>query len=424
MGYNFFNIKPVKDSFNRKLSAFITSFGPALCEGKDITFADNDITYTLKLQNERIKDKNLEMEYSVYSREKGEQPFITASSWQDEHYESAVCFKFCGVKRCVKQNGKKIYKDDRRSVIYETVTDVLIDSHPDNDTYVCPNCGAPSTIAELQNGCKYCGTCYKMDDLFPKVTGYYFLDDVGTDNKEVKKLMPLFMIACAVLIFIYISVYVINIGDAANLSSLIGAGIGSLFGGVILGYFAFSIFLLLRIIFKGVSTSGKMGTAGSRNAFEKRMKKISPEFSFEYFTSKAISLIKTAVYSKNEEELLFYKGKPLADSFKNIIDLNYGGALGLEKFKEDDNIVTVVTKAYFDVLYEENKKVSFKHQVFKATFQRRTDVPVDFNFSMTRISCPTCGSSFDATKNKFCPSCGNEYEIISDDWILTELVKM
>ena len=424
MGYNLFNIKPVKESFNRKLSAFITSFGPALGEGKDITFADNDITYTLKLQNERIKDKNLEMEYSVYSREKGEQPFITASSWQDEHYESAVCFKFCGVKRCVKQNGKKIYKDDRRSVIYETVTDVLTDSHPDNDTYVCPNCGAPSTISELQNGCKYCGTCYKMDDLFPKVTGYYFLDDVGTDNKEVKKLMPLFMIACAVLIFIYISVYVINIGDAANLSSLIGAGIGSLFGGVILGYFAFSIFLLLRIIFKGVSTSGKMGTAGSRNAFEKRMKKISPEFSFEYFTSKAISLIKTAVYSKNEEELLFYKGKPLADSFKNIIDLNYGGALGLEKFKEDDNIVTVVTKAYFDVLYEENKKVSFKHQVFKATFQRRTDVPVDFNFSMTRISCPTCGSSFDATKNKFCPSCGNEYEIISDDWILTELVKM
>ena len=167
-----------------------------------------------------------------------------------------------------------------------------------------------------------------------------------------------------------------------------------------------------------------MGTAGSRSKFENRMKKLSPEFSFEYFTSKAISLIKTAVYSKNEEELLFYKGKPLEESFKNIIDLNYGGALGLESFKEEDNIVTAVTKAYFDVLYEENQKVKFKHQVFRATFQRRTDVPVNFNFSMTRISCPTCGSSFDATKNKFCPSCQNEYEIISDDWILTELVKM
>ena len=44
MGYNFFNIKPVKESFNRKLSEFSASLGPALCEGKDKTFADNDIT--------------------------------------------------------------------------------------------------------------------------------------------------------------------------------------------------------------------------------------------------------------------------------------------------------------------------------------------------------------------------------------------
>jgi ribosomal protein S27E len=48
-------------------------------------------------------------------------------------------------------------------------------------------------------------------------------------------------------------------------------------------------------------------------------------------------------------------------------------------------------------------------------------MPVKFNFSMTRISCPTCGLSYDATRNKFCPGCGNEYEIISDDWALVEL---
>ena len=37
------------------------------------------------------------------------------------------------------------------------------------------------------------------------------------------------------------------------------------------------------------------------------------------------------------------------------------------------------------------------------------------------IECPSCGASFDATKNKNCPYCGNQYEITTDDWALVEL---
>ena len=106
---------------------------------------------------------------------------------------------------------------------------------------------------------------------------------------------------------------------------------------------------------------------------------------------------------------------------KNIIDLNYGGALGCKSFADNGNYVTVVTKAYFDVLYAEENRIYSKSRVFSATFKRRTDLPVNLNFSMTRISCPSCGSSFDATQNKNCPYCGNEYEITSDDWALVDL---
>ena len=170
-----------------------------------------------------------------------------------------------------------------------------------------------------------------------------------------------------------------------------------------------------------ISSAGKMGTAGSRSKFEKRMKKISPEFSYEYFTSKALSLIKTAVFSDDESELLFYEGKALDPKMKDIIDLNYGGALGCKDIYEDGNFVTVETKAYFDVLYASGDKVYFKKQIFSATFKRRTDIPVNFNFSMTKISCPSCGASFDATKNRDCPYCGSKYEITTDDWALVEL---
>ena len=127
------------------------------------------------------------------------------------------------------------------------------------------------------------------------------------------------------------------------------------------------------------------------------------------------------MFSENERELLFYEGETLDPKIKDIIDMNFGGALGCESICEDGNFVTVVTKAYFDVLYASDDRIFFKKQVFSATLKRRTDIPVNFNFSMTKIACPSCGASFDATKNKICPYCGNKYEITTDDWALVEL---
>ena len=54
MGYNLFNVKEVSGVFNSKLNDFRASLGSAVCKGKNITFADNDITYMLKLQHEKL----------------------------------------------------------------------------------------------------------------------------------------------------------------------------------------------------------------------------------------------------------------------------------------------------------------------------------------------------------------------------------
>lgn len=428
MGYNLFNIQEVKGNLLKKLTDFRESIGPAICEGKDITFADNDITYAFMLQNKRLKEKELELDYKIYTRDESGNKFVVGSNWKDAHYESKVCFNPCGIKRKVKRNGKWCYSDNLKSVLYETVTDVVSGAHPDNDPFCCPNCGTASTVAGLQNGCSYCGTKFQMDDLFPKVTSYYFLDDAGMTKKEFwGGYFIAYVITLVILVImcwtlngeVYLPRNIIN-----HPSNLIGAAIGIPLGGIPLAYILYGYFLIIRLIVRGILSAGKMGTAGSRRKFEARMRKVSPEFSYEYFTSKAISLIKTAVFSENAQELLFYTGGPMDSKMKNIIDLNYGGALGCKKFKDEGNLVTVVTKAYFDVLYADGKRIYKKSQVFAATFQRRTDVPVNLNFSMTRICCPTCGSSYDATKNKICPYCGNKYEITTDDWALVELKYM
>lgn len=411
MGYNLFNIKEVSGAFNARLNGFRASLGAAVGKGKNIPFADNDITYTLKLQHDRLSKKGLELEYDIYSRDDNQNKFIAGSNWKDAHYESTVCFNQSGIKRKVRKAGKTKFKDDRKTVLYETITDVVTGSHPDNDPFCCPNCGAVSTVAGLKNGCSHCGTMFQMDDLFPKVTSYYFLDSPGMTKKEFMSGYMVSYIITLIAMFILCLI----------LHKSIGYYIGFAIGSIGIAYILYAYFLLMKLIVGAISSAGKMGTAGSRSKFEKRMKKISPEFSYEYFTGKALSLIKTAVFSENESELLFYEGAKLDPKMKDIIDLNYGGALGCKSIHEEGNFVTVETKAYFDVLYASDEKVYFKKQVFSASFKRRTDIPVNFNFSITKIACPSCGASFDATKNKNCPFCGNKYEITTDDWALVEL---
>ena len=421
----FFNIREITGTIRTKLLDFKNSLGEAIRQGKDISFADKDINYSLKLQNERLKEKGIDLQTQIYDRDRDGNKFLSGRKWKDAHYESTMCYSWCGIKRVVKKDGKWRYTDDRKSVIYETVTDVVNGAHPDNDPVNCPNCGMVSTVSGLQDGCSYCGTKFRMDDLFPKVSSYYFLDDVGMTKKEFAQgywifyliaLVSTYALACVLRPEIYLPMNIIH-----NKSFLIGSAVGMPLGSFITGYILYAYFLFMRMIVKAILSAGKMGTAGSRRAFESRMKRVSPEFSYEYFTSKAISLIKTVIFSKNPQDLLFYTGTEPDPRMKDIIDLNYGGALGCKSFKDEGNMVKVVTKAYFDVLYAKGDHIYSKSQVFAATFERRTDLPVNLNFSMTRIQCPTCGSSFDATKNKNCPYCDNPYEITTDDWALVEL---
>ncbi|MCR5356015.1 MAG: hypothetical protein K6E63_01290, partial [Lachnospiraceae bacterium] len=98
------------------------------------------------------------------------------------------------------------------------------------------------------------------------------------------------------------------------------------------------------------------------------------------------------------------------------------GALGVVKFEEKNGITTVVTDAFFDILYAKDDRISSMRRVFRTTFTRRTDLPIDFNFSISKIQCPTCAGSFDATKTKKCPYCGNIYDIAdSREWAITDI---
>ena len=168
------------------------------------------------------------------------------------------------------------YKDDRKSVFYGTITDVVTGTHPDNDPYSCPNSGVVSTIAALQNGCSYCGTRLKMDELFPKITSYYFLEDAHMTKKEFLTGFLKFYPFTAIGIYIMCCILKGDVYLPWNLLTyipkLIGTIFGIGFGSIPISYVLFAYFLFIRLIVKAISNGGKMRTAGARSRFESSMK--------------------------------------------------------------------------------------------------------------------------------------------------------
>ena len=56
---------------------------------------------------------------------------------------------------------------------------------------------------ERYNGCPFCGTQYKMDDLFPKITGFYFFDSLRMTKKQVLIGWPVCTAVCALVSIIF-----------------------------------------------------------------------------------------------------------------------------------------------------------------------------------------------------------------------------
>ena len=42
-------------------------------------------------------------------------------------------------------------------------------------------------------------------------------------------------------------------------------------------------------------------------------------------------------------------------------------------------------------------------------------------FSITFVSCPDCGGSFDAVRQRICPYCGKEYHMENESWIIEKM---
>lgn len=389
--------------------------------------ADQDIRYALKLQKDRLQNKRISMQYSFTPRGHFANRDLDLRSWSDEHYTSQMKCRTCSMERTVLRNGKKEYCKKKNMTFYQTITDVDAPQLAEYDTYNCPSCGAVSTLAKLRTGCPYCGTCFRMSDIFPVVSNYYFLEDAGFTREEYRSYLAKYMVTTGILYFFFMlfkSIFFDGLPDGSLISFLIILLLSSAFAGVVMGWLIAAYSLLGKLIWNSGKAMPILPLLGSGRRFVNLMKRYSSEFSFEYFSNKVISLFKMIIFTDNLSELSIYDGAPLDGMFDDVIDVFYVGAMGLKKFRVEGDFCFVTVTVFLDNLYDNGEKIYQRRNKYSIQVKRNLKRPINMHFSIQRLQCKNCGASFDATRQKHCPSCDSAYHLENEDWVVTDIKKI
>ena len=398
--------------------------------GTKVMSADRELRFCFELQRERLAKKRLTCTEEMIHRGQFPNGLNKVRSWQDGHYETTWAVDFIDHKKTYSRDGVLLYKKQQKQSIYETVVDVHGGEDISSDKYCCPNCGASSTIAALQEGCTHCGTSFKMSELYPKVSNFFYVYDEGGTGKELfqkvlKYGLCLLPLTCIFILWIgYSKDGILPVDYIKDPGKLIRLIVGLIVTAPIVGFFGWFLSIWLRFI-KMLLTDLPLlfSIMASRKAFAYNMSKICPDYTFERFSARMMSLLKIVAYSDRDEDLPFYKGPALGNLFDDVADITFRGMATCKRVREKENMVYVTADLYVETAHDYGNKIKVKKETYRVTAGRRLDVPFAANFSITEVECRSCGGSFNVYKTNKCPYCGTEYEPEYADWALYDIQK-
>ena len=401
-------------------------------EYQDLLGSDNrslsmidDLQYALELQKKRLESKGLRMECEITPR--GHFPHGEISrEWSDGMFRSHMDIRSCNWKRRIFEGTKKVFQDSQDKMLYTTATDLITSArNVENETYTCPNCGNVTTIGKLREGCPYCGTHFELQDLYPRVGGFYYVKEIGGTEQEVKKDVFRYMIPCAAVLGAFGLIVSLFNGEENKVLWILGLLFLTAFSagaGAVMGYFVWASLKIGSIFYEAIRALQLLpGVMGSKKRYENELKNSTPDFSFDYFANKVGTLAKMLVFSENPAALPVCVGDHINNPYSDVVDALFRGPVIIRSLKKEGNYCHIKADAEFDLLYKTKLGYFNRRQYVTLFLARDMTQPLRKYYSVKKVSCRNCGGSFDASRHDHCPFCGTEYDIRTEDWFVTGL---
>lgn len=394
--------------------------------GKEPKSGSQDIKYYLQLQEKRLAQHGLKMEMTYVPRNDVSSNYETLSRITSAHmarFQQSTYSRSENKTVSYYRDGKKIYSKDDVLTLYQIILDPAADDkNIGSTTYVCPNCGAISTLDALQeDGCRYCGTKFIMKDLYPKVTNYYCLDQGSSVDKQLDHHKRNVILCALVLAFIICMINFPKMEDLTIFSAVFTFATAAVLSAFI-SHLGLSVLAMLKLIVTGMKTTPVIcGSAGSKRKLTARLSKYDPAFSYEYFESKALSFARMILFHDDLSNCVQYTGRDLSHEFDDIVDIEYRGGMGVTSIRQKGEYLEVALRLYLTTTLDDGRKIAVRPETMDITMRHNTNFPVDPTFSIHKVQCPGCNGSFDARTTKCCPYCGRSFDAGIDDWVITEI---
>lgn len=384
-----------------------------------ITGVDQGVKFALKQQYKRWDSLGITFKEEI--EPSGALKSGYSVSRKDGNLISKLYYQTCLRKIKIIKNKKELYDSEEKQILYINESDCIDKNKEENDIYICPGCGATSTVKELLNGCPYCGSHFVIEDLYPIITNYYFLSDFSLSEKESKKMILKWCLSFATIFSLFFTItYII---ERKSIFEIVLSLIMSILLGSFIGYMTMSLKLLVKLIIEAVRSIETLNKIGFGFRKNKRIKEQINGFSQAEFEGKIMADLKMIIFSDDIEDLAIYEGNPLKDT-KNIIDVTYGGGVGLKKHYVEDGMDYLVARIPLDNLYYLNDKIKKKREYFELVAYKDIKANANNDFSIFRIKCHNCSQSFDGRYQMKCPYCGSEYRLSQDDWVISKLERV
>lgn len=137
-------------------------------------YCDGDMAYFLKLQQKRLNSRHLTMINHTIPAKGCDMGTVTTplrSLW----YTTDMTFEQVTHHLSFQREENLLYEHTVDEVMYTNIIHTPNEKEYNHMMITCPDCGAVSSVTELTNGCRYCGTQFQIRDLFPRVTNQYFV---------------------------------------------------------------------------------------------------------------------------------------------------------------------------------------------------------------------------------------------------------
>lgn len=353
------------EEVSKMVNYFKTELNEYFVGYKPINHITQDLSYSLQAQKKRLSSFGITMATEVSSEVGATATKMEVSRYASSQYDVAEANEAVKLKRTYSKNGQIVYEDkDWRICHY-----LLAGAKYNNEGLIlCPNCGNYAEREELLNGCPYCKTQFKIQDLSLRVAGYA---QKQIQQSQMEKLQGK-----------------LNIGAALAYES-------------------------------------KQKEYDQVLKF--RMQKVDPLFSPTAFYNSMRNKLYSVVFAENVVALRSFADvdfdiAPFYEKFKDVIDIDIQEIKTKNFEKNDLYIFTDVIMTAMVLRFDKNTgNAQWSKEKVTMSFVKHKDNKTKNIFEPSKIQCQCCGGSYSLYEGKACSYCGNEIDYPMYDWLLIDM---